>query len=119
MITKEITCTVCPRGCTVTVKGAETQIESITGFGCKRGETYASAEFTNPVRLLTSTVKVSGSANELLPVRSAKPVPKSMLFDCMEIIKKTAVTLPVKLGDVLIADICGSGVDIIASKTME
>ncbi|MBQ7595451.1 MAG: DUF1667 domain-containing protein [Clostridia bacterium] len=118
-MTKEITCTVCPRGCTVTVVGEGSQIESITGFGCKRGETYAAAELTNPVRLLTSTMKVQGCANELLPVRSAKPVPKSLLFDCMEIIKKTSVTLPVKLGDVLIADICGSGVDIIASKSME
>ncbi|MBQ7595329.1 MAG: DUF1667 domain-containing protein [Clostridia bacterium] len=119
MITKEITCTVCPRGCTVTVTGEGSQIESVTGYGCKRGETYAAAEFTNPVRLLTSTMKVSGSESELLPVRSAKPVPKSMLFDCMEVIKNNAVALPVKLGDVLIADICGSGVDIIASKSME
>ena len=119
MITKEITCTVCPRGCTVTVTGEGSQIESIIGYGCKRGETYAAAEFTNPVRLLTSTMKVQDAANELLPVRSASPVPKSKLFDCMEVIRKSEVTLPVKLGDVLIADICGTGVDIIASKSME
>lgn len=119
MITKEITCTVCPRGCTVTVEADGSQIKSISGYGCKRGEAYAAAEYTNPVRLLTSTMKVEGKANELLPVRSAKPVPKAKLFDCMEVIKKTAVTLPVKSGDVLIADICGTGTDIIASKSME
>ncbi len=119
MMTKEITCTVCPRGCTVTVTGEGTQIASVTGQGCKRGETYAAAEFTNPVRLLTSTVKIEGQANELLPVRSAAPVPKAKLFDCMEVIRKVTVTAPVAQGDVIVADVCGTGVDIIASKTIK
>ena len=116
---KEIICTVCPMGCNITVEGEGDQVLSVTGYTCKRGLEYASAEFAHPVRILTTTVKIAGSANELLPVRSAKPVPKEKLFDCMEVIRSTQVELPVASYDVIISDICGTGVDIVATKTVK
>ena len=116
---KEIICTVCPRGCHIDVVGEGDVISSVEGHGCKRGLEYASAEFAHPVRILTTTVKIAGSANELLPVRSAKPVPKEKLFDCMEVIRSTQVELPVASYDVIISDICGTGVDIVATKTVK
>ncbi len=113
---KEIICTVCPRGCHIIVDGEGKNVVSVEGYGCKRGLTYAEAEYSNPVRILTTTVKVENKENELLPVRSNIPVPQGKLFDCMEIIKKTTVKLPVKRYDVIVKDICGTGVDIVATK---
>ena len=113
---KEIICTVCPRGCHITVEGEGEKILSVEGYGCKRGVTYASAEFSNPVRILTTTVLADG---ELLPVRSKEPLPKAKLFDCMEVIRKTKISLPVKMHDVIISNICETGVDIVATKAVK
>ncbi|MCQ2449441.1 MAG: DUF1667 domain-containing protein [Clostridia bacterium] len=112
---KEIICTVCPTGCTITVEGEGSNISSIEGFTCPRGKQYAENEFIAPVRILTSTAKISGTKCPLIAVRSKTPVPKDKLFDCMEEIRKLNLTAPVKTGDVLIANVCGTGVDIVAS----
>lgn len=113
---KEIICTVCPRGCHIMVTGNEKEVQSLEGYGCKRGIEYATAEFISPVRILTTTVKIDGNDSDLLPVRSNKPISKSKILDCMEFIKKTSVKLPIKQSDIIISDICGSGADIIATK---
>ncbi len=115
---KEIICTVCPRGCHMQVEGEGEKILSVEGNGCKRGLEYGSAEFAHPVRILTTTVKLSGE-NDLLPVRSNKPLPKEKVMECMEIIRTTAVKAPVKCYDVIIPNICDCGVDIVATKTVE
>ena len=115
---KEIICTVCPRGCHVMVEGEGDKIVSVEGHSCKRGNTYASAEFSHPVRILTTLVKMEGVQGDLLPVRSNAPVPKEKLFDCMDVIRATEVKLPVKRYDVIIPNICGTGVDIVATKTV-
>ena len=116
---KEIICTVCPRGCAITVEGCDGKVTSIEGNGCKRGLSFAETEFTAPVRLLTSTVRVAGKENELLPVRTRTPILRDKLFDVMDAIRATTVTLPVKQHDVVISDVCGTGVDVIASRDME
>lgn len=115
---KEIICTVCPRGCHIQVTGEGEKILSVEGYSCKRGHEYASTEFAHPVRILTTTVKMEGVQSDLLPVRSNKPVPKEKLFDCMQVIRNTQVQLPVKRYDVIVSDICGTGVDIVATKTV-
>ena len=115
---KEITCTVCPMGCAITVEGTETEVTSISGFTCKRGETYGRGEYLHPVRILTSTVKVAGT-NQLVPVRSDKPIPKELLMDCMAVIRKTAVSAPVARCDVIISDICGTGANIVATGELK
>ena len=115
---KEIICTVCPRGCHVMVEGEGEKILSVEGHSCKRGLEYASTEFAHPVRILTTTVKIADAANDLLPVRSSKPLPKEKLFDCMEVIRAAQVKLPVKRYDVIIPNICGTGADIVATKTL-
>ena len=115
---KEIICTVCPRGCHIQVEGEGEKILSVEGYLCKRGLEYASNEFAHPVRILTTLVKVEG-VEELLPVRSDKPLPKEKIFDCMDVIRKVQVTLPMKRYDVVVADICGTGVNVVATKGME
>ena len=114
---KEIICTVCPRGCRITVEGEGDTILSVEGYSCKRGLEYGSAEFAHPVRILTTTVKMAGVDNDLLPVRSTAPIPKEKIFACMEVIRAVEAALPVKRYDVIVRDICGTGVDIVATKS--
>lgn len=116
---KEVICTVCPIGCRISVEGEGQRIDSVTGHTCKRGETYARNEFAHPVRILTSTVKTGDERNPLLPVRSSAPVPKEKLMDCMEEIRKVCVTAPVKRYEVIIPDVCGLGIDIVATGCLE
>ena len=112
---KDIICTICPKGCTITVEEQGGAL-SLTGYGCKRGEVYATNEFTAPVRILTTTVKIDGCEGDLIPVRSSAPLPKEKILDCMEVIKKASVKMPVKQYDVIVKGICGTDVDIVATK---
>ena len=113
---KEIICTVCPRGCHIQVNGENDKVISMDGYGCKRGISYAEAEFTAPVRILTTIVKIAGKDNDLCPVRSNKPLPKDKIFNAMEIIKQVSVQAPVKRYDVIVENILDTGVDIVATK---
>lgn len=116
---KEIICTVCPMGCEIEVEGSDKEVTSIKGFGCKRGEVYGNNEFLHPVRILTSTVKVAGQ-NELLAVRSEEPIPKELMMDCMKVIaEKTVCDTPIQRYDVVIPNICDSGINIVATSTVK
>ena len=115
---KNIICTVCPRGCHVKVTLNGSEVTEISDYGCKRGKEYAAAEATHPVRILTTTVKIADNKYNLLPVRSNAPVPKELQMECMKAIKAIAVTAPVKAGDVVLPNICGTGVDIVATKAL-
>lgn len=116
---KEIICTVCPMGCHIRVTGEGERIDSVEGFSCKRGETYARSEFAHPVRILTSTVKLKNGSEPLLPVRSSAPVPKELVPECIAKLKEITVTAPVRRHDVIIANVLGTGIDIISSDTVE
>lgn len=112
---KDMICTVCPRGCRIKVEGLGENITDISGFSCKRGEKYGRQEFIRPLRILTSSVKVEGRDDGLLPVRSDGPVPLMLMGECMEIIRNTSVNMPLKRYDVIIEDICNTGCNIVAT----
>ena len=112
-MTKNITCTRCPMGCTLTVT-EKRGILPVPGQGCPRGEAYGRSEYTCPVRTLTTTVLVTGGAEPLLPVRTDRPIPKEKLFDCMEIVRSLRVAAPVSAGQVLLEDLAGTGANLIA-----
>ncbi len=110
---KIITCIVCPRGCTVTVD-IQGDAVTVTGHACPRGEKHAIGECTNPVRSLTSIVRVSNREDTMVSVKSAAPVPKGKLFEIMDMIHAASVEAPVKIGDIIISNVFGT--DIIATK---
>lgn len=119
MIKKEMICIVCPIGCQLEVEGDENSSDfKVTGNQCKRGVEYAIKEITNPTRILTSTVKIRNAHLNRLPVRTNKPIPKDKIFDCMKEINKVVVTAPIKVGDVVIKNILGTGADVVASRDM-
>jgi CxxC motif-containing protein len=116
----QIICIGCPKGCKVTLAhDDENNILSVSGYGCKNGEEYAKNEFTAPVRIFTSTVKVTGGDLPLVPVKTKGAVPKSMLMECAKESCKIEVSAPVKIGDVIKSDLCGTGVDLVAARNIK
>ncbi len=114
---RNLICVACPLGCPVTVTIDDNgNVTDVTGNTCKRGDTYAHTEVTNPTRMLTTTVRVEGGKDYVVPVKSATPIPKGMMFDCMAVINQAKVQAPVNIGDVVIENILGTGVDIIATN---
>lgn len=114
---KNLICVSCPMGCGITVEISDSgEILSVKGNTCKRGDAYARNECTHPVRSLATTVRVEGGIHNVVPCKSSGPLPKDKIMDCMEEINAAQAKAPVKLGDVLVKDVCGTGVDIVATN---
>jgi len=105
---RDLTCIVCPQGCSLKVEIEDGKILSVSGNTCPRGEKYAIAECTHPERCVTSTVKCDNG--DVVSVKTDRAIPKEKIFECMEIINKQTVTLPISIGDVIIADVFGANV---------
>jgi len=114
---REMICVACPLGCSLNVDVDDNgKVTSVTGNTCKRGEKYAIDECTNPVRMLTTTMKVNGGSLPVISVKTSAPIPKEKMFECMKEINKEVVDAPIKMGAVLISNICETGVDVVASN---
>ena len=116
-MTHEITCIVCPRGCRLTVDPAKDY--AVSGNRCPRGIDYGRAELLQPVRTLTTTVALEDAALPRGPVRSRTDMPKGLLLPALEALKGVTLRAPVRRGDVVLADVGGSGVDIIVTRDLE
>ena len=114
-MTKEMTCIICPRGCALKAETENGTFLGVTGNACSRGEQYAYHECVNPVRTVTSTMK--STDGKVVPVRTSVPIPKDRMFECMERINRGKVNLPVCIGEVILADVCGS--NIVACANVE
>ena len=110
----ELICIVCPRGCHLSVD--EENGYAVTGNSCERGAEYGKQEVQNPVRVLTSTVYVEGADGRCCPVKTNGAVPKKDIFRVMAKLKGLTVKAPVKTGDVVVKDVCGTGADWVATK---
>ena len=114
---QNLTCIGCPLGCSISVSLSNNgEVSKITGNTCKKGEEYARKEVTNPSRVVTSIVKINNGDVNMVSVKTAEDIPKGKIFDCMEALKKVTVTAPVQIGEVIIKNVCGTGVDVIATK---
>ena len=116
MSAKTITCIGCPMGCRLSVRMEGGQAVSVDGAACGRGAVYARQECVCPTRMVTSLVRVPGR-REPLSVKTAQPVPKEKIFACLAQIHAAEAVPPVRIGDVIVKDVCGTGVDVVA--TME
>ena len=113
---KELICIVCPRGCHLRVD--EENGYSVSGAGCARGVEYGKTELQNPTRVVTSTVCIEGGAYPRLPVKTDRAIAKSKVFDVMRLLDGVTVTSPVRTGDVILQNILGTDVSIVACKDM-
>lgn len=116
--TKSMTCIICPMGCSMEVtidsdNGIST-VTKVTDNNCPRGPEYVKKELLNPTRTLTTTVTVSGGEQPIVPVKTAGEVPRSLLFQCMEVIRRSVCSAPVKRGQVIVYDLLGTGINVIA-----
>jgi CxxC motif-containing protein len=115
---KKFTCIVCPISCSLTVQAEGGGDITVTGSKCDRGKAYAKDEYLAPKRVITTTVKIDGADIALLPVIGTAPVPKELLRTCLRHLYGIRVTAPVRMGDVVERDILGSGVDIVAARSV-
>ena len=116
MPVRELTCIICPKGCALKAELDENgKVLGVTGNTCKRGAEYAEAECTNPMRTVTSTMRCSDGS--VIPIKTKTPIPKADVYDCMKLINKGVVTLPVHIGDVVIHNVFGS--DIVVTENRE
>ena len=113
---RELICIGCPMGCPVTVEMDGREIVSVSGNTCPRGDAYARKEVTNPTRIVTSTVKAEGGLVEMISVKTKEDIPKDKIFDCVRALKGITVKAPVHIGDVILADAAGTGVDVVATR---
>lgn len=114
-----LTCIGCPLGCLVTVELENGEVVSVTGNTCKRGDDYVRKEVTAPTRIVTSTVKVTGGNAPTVSVKTKSDIPKDKIFDCVRALKEVEAKAPVAIGDIVLADVVGTGVDVVATKAVE
>ena len=114
---KEIICVACPKGCRLEVLRENGEL-LVNNAGCKRGKEYALAETTDPRRMVASTVRVENAPHPLVPVFTAEPFPKGRIQDLLKELREVKLEAPVKLGQVVLADALGSGIDVVASRDL-
>ena len=123
--TLQFNCTTCPSECLLTVEvehdadGAVVEVRSVTGNSCPRGDTFAHQELTCPMRVLTTTVAVSGGDKALLPVRTAEAIPLALHAKAMDLIRGLVVKAPIRMGDVVLPNLLDTGTDLIASMDID
>lgn len=115
---RELICIGCPLGCALTVQMNQGEVVSVSGNTCKRGDTYARKECVNPTRIVTSTVKVTGGELAMVSVKTKEDVPKSQIQACIRALQGLCAAAPVHCGDVILENVAGTGVDIVATKTV-
>lgn len=115
-MTRDLICIICPRGCSLHAEMKDGEM-TVTGNACPKGKQYAIDECTNPVRTITSIVRVTNREDCMVSVKTAAPIPKGKIFDAMEQIRSATVEAPVKIGDVILSDVFGT--QIIATKDVD
>lgn len=116
METRTLTCISCPLGCALTVTLENGRVTGVTGNTCPRGEAYGRREVSNPTRIVTSTVRVTGGHLPVVSVKTASDIPRESIPAVMDAIRAITVSAPVHIGDVLLENAAQTGVSILATK---
>ncbi len=115
--TVKVICITCPKGCTLEVTREGETVVNVSP-GCKRGHEYVQRELVDPRRMVATTVRVQGGIHPLLPVATEAPFPKPKILALMKVLRQVEVRSPVRVGQVVLQDALGTGIDIIASRDM-
>ncbi|MBU0468701.1 MAG: DUF1667 domain-containing protein [Candidatus Omnitrophica bacterium] len=115
---KEIICIECPNGCVLALEIKDGKIVQVEGNKCDKGVVYAESEIENPLRVLTTSVMSEGLSVLMVPVKTREPIPKDLMLKAMENIKKIKVKKSVEVGDVIVKDLMGLGVDLVATRSV-
>ena len=115
---RELTCIGCPMGCQLRATLEDGVVTAVTGNTCPRGREFAVSEMTAPRRTICSTVRTAFPDAPVLPVRVSADIPKERIFDVMDALKTVTVSERIGRGDVVIPDVLGLGVDVIATSSL-
>ncbi len=118
METISMTCINCPIGCALSVGVEGGEAVAVAGNQCARGIAYAKAEVANPTRMMASTVRLRGGVVAQLPVKTRSPIPKGLVGDSVRALAGVELDAPAALGQVVAANVCGTGVDVIATRSV-
>ncbi len=113
----ELICITCPRGCRLKVD--EDNDYAVTGNACPRGEVYGRNEVTNPVRVVTSTVRTDSREDPRCPVKTNGAIPKGKMFEAMELLNDITLKTPIKSGDIVIHNLFNTGIDFVTTKDID
>ena len=116
---KNFLCVACPVGCALKVEVQGKEVLRVDGNTCPRGVKYAESEVSNPTRTFTSTIRVKNGALPVCPVRSKAPLPLERVFDVTREVAKISLSAPIAIGQVLIENVCGTGTDIVATRSLK
>ncbi len=117
--TDKMICITCPKGCTLEVTREGATVLKVDGSGCKRGAKYVEEELKDPRRMIASTVRIAGGLHPLLPVYTSAPFPKPRIRELLVALRDVEVSAPVQMGEVVLENVLGTGIDMIASKTVQ
>lgn len=112
-------CIGCPLGCRLEVEADEEDVVAVRGFRCKTGVEFAHQEHRHPVRNVATTVKAHGGMWARLPVKTDKPIPKAMALQIADAIHRIQVQAPVRVGDVVLANVLDTGANIVATRDLQ
>ena len=116
---RELICIGCPMGCPIVVEMEDGKVLSVTGNTCPRGESYARKEVTNPTRIVTTTVRVDGGKVPMINVKTEQDIPKDKIFECIAALRGVTMKAPIHIGDIILENVAGTGVNIVAAGNME
>ena len=112
----DMICIVCPKGCRLKVDAQNGY--KVTGHGCARGEAYGREELINPLRVITSTVRIAGARHRRCPVKTAGAIPKRLIADAIRLLDGVELTAPVETGQIAISDVCGTGIPFVTTRSL-
>lgn len=116
---RELICIGCPMGCPIVVEMEDGKVLSVTGNTCSRGESYARKEVTNPTRIVTTTVRVDGGKVPMINVKTEQDIPKDKIFECIAALRGVTMKAPIHIGDIILENVAGTGVNIVAAGNVE
>ena len=116
---RELICIGCPMGCPIVVKMEDGKVTSVTGNTCPRGEAYARKEVTDPTRIVTTTVRVADGKVPMINVKTEHDSPKDKIFDCIAALRGVTIKAPVHIGDIVLENVAGTGVNIVAAGNVD
>ena len=116
---RAFTCIVCPNGCVIETQLEDGRLLSLKGNKCKRGEEYVQQELTDPRRTIATTVPITGAALPLCSVRLNRPIPKREIFHVMSQIAGVRLNAPVRIGQIVLKNVCGLDSDVVVTKNMD
>ena len=116
---KHFTCVICPLGCEIDVELQGGNVVSMEGNKCQKGKEFVLQELEEPMRILTTTVPIKGAKWAMLPVRTDKAIPKRLLFKVIEQLADIELQAPVKMYDMILKNIAGTGANIVATRNMK